>query len=641
MQIQPAKALDASEDCYREVLSTSLVPMTLRVGFYNFNSCPMLSNSGYSEEKGSSQLAIPLTSLLPEIAHHVVSLSQSSIAKNIYAKAQPVIRLVSNEFRDMISIENVDTETLLLAPLENSNGPKLSNNTITYSTDIISCEKDEFFWLRQICNHSNLVIVSCKFSSSEISDKESDFHKMLNAVFQVNPTISVLVDNEGEFCFYNKESCRNNQKLNSQEFATQLEIGLSEILLFDSLLLKSNESKKATPYHSAVQRIIDYNKESSLVYQKLEADFENQGPIGSLTPWLSWRNVFKRFISLFSPKTEHHKSSLENNESFVSLQRNSQNCQTLFAHFLKADQLAISYANAHRSSFILIYCLGAFALINAAIAIGYSYIGWLALTSALCEFVALIGIFFLYRNDHKKSYHIKWLEYRSLAEMLRTSPLLNCLGVMPSARGVEHHRHEAEITSEKSAGRVWLIIYIETLMRWIGNSHLEINQQKLLSAKRFLKETVLKNQIEYHKQNAHKMHIIGHNLGHFSYVLFILAFIFVSGKLITKLLAAMNLGIDYQTLSQVGHGLGFLAAICPMIGSAAFAIRNHAEFDISSQRSLGTLKRLTQSVANLDRMQSPLSYSELVGQSNDASLIMQSETADWLEIYAVKETEPG
>ena len=78
-----------------------------------------------------------------------------------------------------------------------------------------------------------------------------------------------------------------------------------------------------------------------------------------------------------------------------------------------------------------------------------------------------------------------------------------------------------------------------------------------------------------------------------------------------------------------------------MLGSAAFAIRNHAEFDISSQRSLAMLKSLKKDVEILNKMGDFANYQELVQQTIDTSLVMQSETADWLEIYEVKETEPG
>ena len=374
-----------------------------------------------------------------------------------------------------------------------------------------------------------------------------------------------------------------------------------EILLFDSLLKGSatNEVEQGT---SALDRITEYNSEKVLCYQKCEADFEYQGPITSINSSFRWQNIFKSFVNALSTKSEnkneprsdvHDEHKLKDNYSELNLfhLKKSDNCHKLFAQFLRADQLAVHYANAHRSSFIIIYWLGAFALINAAIAIGFSTIGWLALTSAILEFLALVSIYCVYRNDHKKNYHIKWLEYRSLAEMLRMTPLINSLGMPLSAEGFQRHRLDSDhdIIDSRSVGRTWLIIYTESLMRSINFDEVCIHQENLISAKNYLKNTLVKGQISYHQNNAKKMRVVGHNLGSICYALFFLAFAFVSGKLITKLLAALHLGIDYQLLSHIGHGLGVLAAICPMLGSAAFAIRSNMSIEPDSFLALSSL----------------------------------------------------
>ena len=53
------------------------------------------------------------------------------------------------------------------------------------------------------------------------------------------------------------------------------------------------------------------------------------------------------------------------------------------------------------------------------------------------------------------------------------------------------------------------------------------------------------------------------------------------------------------------------------------------------------IKSLEQSTAEIQAMNQPTEYSELAKVVAKTSNFMQSETADWLEIYEVKETEPG
>ena len=661
---------NGSNNWYQQVLNESLVPMTIRVGCIQTNTGVRKLNRNFIPEK-----------IIHHIADELEQLIQEPVAKWIYAKESPVIRIVSNSTSNFSKQRNAGFENLLISSeFERSNSENSEQDgSIFFSKEITEKKSATNFIFNQISSQSDVLVVDAstidESRAPECETMRSDIELLIseNIALEYSPCLIVLRENE-LFDFVSANSANVTTGLNVKELHLKLDSELKEILLFESLLnthnhknedvkdsgdglgsedIKEHSENKANleEHNEAVQRIIDYNAESSLEMQELGSDFEYQGPIASSNSLISWHKVFRKFVSFLSPKIPRLKDNLTQqspgsetleNENLQS-QQSSQTCHKLFAQFLRADHLAIRYANAHRSSFILIYCLGAFALINAAIAIGFAKIGWLALTSALLEFFALVGIFKLYKNDHNKRYHIKWLEYRSLAEMLRMAPLLNSLGITQSARGFERHRkqHDPELANKHNVGRIWLIIFTESLMRWINFDRVKINHKSLRSAKVFLREKILNSQINYHQDNAHKMHIVGHNLGHFSFILFVLAFVFVSGKLLTKFLASMQWGIDEVMLSQAGHGLGVLAAVCPMIGSAAFAIRNHAEFDISSQRSLAMLKNLKGDIDALDNMPEPIQYEELVELTVKTSLTMQSETADWLEIYEVKETEPG
>lgn len=639
LEFNSEKSTDKHQnDWYKNVLTEALVPMTIRIGCIHGNS---IADLPFDVKE-----SVTSTKIMQAIAACMSGLTNQPIATSIYSKNQPVMRLVSNQKMNVSSADGVQIENLIIDSVveKKQDINSIQQSEILFSTEVFDIESQPDFILNQIASQSDLLIID------DSSPNIEQF--ILNILASNESPCLVIIRGDESFDFAQSDSTKTTRKLNESQLFSNLELELNEILLFDSLLKTNAEEHDSSNAIDAVQtkeavlRIVDYANESSLEVQDIESDFEYQGPIASSGTWISWHNVFRNFVSFLSPKTTKKEIQAKLKETVkgnLDAQKSSENCHKLFAQFLRADLLAIRYANAHRSSFILIYCLGAFALINAAIAIGFSQIGWLALTSALTEFFALVGIFILYRNDHKKHYHIKWLEYRSLAEMLRMAPLLNSIGITQSARGFERHRkhHDPELADKHNTGRTWLIIYTESLMRWIDFDRVKINYGTLLSAKQFLRETILKSQIKYHQNNAHKMQIVGHNLGHFSYILFVLAFIFVSGKLLTKFLSAMHLGIDYELLSHAGHGLGVLAAVCPMIGSAAFAIRNHAEFDISSQRSLAMLKNLKTDIEALDEMSEPTKYSELVEQTIKTSLTMQSETADWLEIYEVKETEPG
>jgi hypothetical protein len=650
MQNQVDKNLEHGPCWYQEALEQSLAPMTLRLGFLN----PIGKKSNGDNEPHQNLI----DGLVKFIASSMNSLSKEANAKRIYARQTPIVRFVSENIIEIEPLENIKFENLFVSEINEHGFDQITpsanlqntkyKHSITYSSQVFTEDENKDFISKKIIEQSDVIILNGKGVTDE----------QLNDYLQKAISVSaypcfVICREDNSFDFIEVISAKSEHVVSYEILQSKLAIEIKEILLFDSLL-NENDINGVAQGTSALDRITEYNSENVLSYQQCEADFECQGPITRINSSFQWQNIFKSFVNILAVKSKSKAESKsvvneqkdkkpEKEISNLSHQKNSDNCHKLFAQFLRADQLAVYYANAHRSSFIIIYWLGAFALINAVIAIGFDTVGWLALTSAILEFLALISIYCVYRNDHKKSYHIKWLEYRSLAEMLRMTPQLNSLGMPLSAEGFERHRLDSEhdIIDGHSVGRTWLIIYTESLMRSINFDQVVINEDSLKSAKNYLQNTLIKGQITYHQNNAKKMRVVGHNLGSISYILFCLAFTFVSAKLMTKLLAALNLGIDYQLLSYIGHGLGVLAAVCPILGSAAFAIRNHAEFDISSQRSLAMQKQLNKQSANLQDMQQPTDYEKLLEYSINTSIVMQAETADWLDIYQVKETEPA
>ena len=84
-------------------------------------------------------------------------------------------------------------------------------------------------------------------------------------------------------------------------------------------------------------------------------------------------------------------------------------------------------------------------------------------------------------------------------------------------------------------------------------------------------------------------------------------------------------------------GAALLAAVLPAFASAAFAIRNHAEFDITAQRSQSMrvkLSRLRQQLAD-----APCDSKALADILLKTAETTMGETADWLQIFEVKQSE--
>ena len=303
-----------------------------------------------------------------------------------------------------------------------------------------------------------------------------------------------------------------------------------------------------------------------------------------------------------------------------------------YAAFLYADRLANYFSRTHRSTFVLIYLFGAAALIAAALALMLKVLHWneAGFGLVLLELVLLIVILLLYRQDrHQQKYHKRWLEYRHLAEALRPLHYFALTGrafTPPSGAG--------------QAGQLWQALYIETLHRWAGFSRVLSDAASIRQVQHFTTAVWLRGQIDYHSKNAAVMGILAEKLEHCNHGLFFVTLGCVAMKLLTAILAWVMPPADYP-LHDLMNPLAYLLAlgviVLPILATAVYAIRNHAEFDISAQRSLAMRAALIQAYQDLN--QQAFTATELTEEMRRIAAITLQENSAWLDIFKVKQSE--
>ncbi len=301
-----------------------------------------------------------------------------------------------------------------------------------------------------------------------------------------------------------------------------------------------------------------------------------------------------------------------------------------FSAFLRADQLAVYYSDLHRSVFMTVYILGALALSAAASALYFEH---LVVLFAVLELFLLVAISALVFMDHRRRYHERWIDYRTLAELLRPMIYLAMVGWTVPLTLVRDRAEEIgrERLGHAGPARSWVFMHFETIVRHAGVLGVKLEPEYLKACRSYISEVWLSHQIAYHVRNAARSHLFGRRLFWISLVLFMATVAIVILKLIVHEVQ------DESWLHAIPAGL--LAAIFPAVASAAYAIRSHAEFDILSQRSQTMRIRLTRRRNTLDT--TPL-HSDRIGEElcKSAELMFQ-ETADWAEIFEVKEVEPA
>ncbi len=380
-------------------------------------------------------------------------------------------------------------------------------------------------------------------------------------------------------------------------------------------------------------------------------DFNFQGVIKSPFSWsekVMGSNVFDSFKRLLTnaKKVRFYKAQMRRADAVntadkpqSSQPQNLREAHNWFGYFLRADTLAKRFASVHRSTYLLIYFFAAIALIIAAVALTYQDKKALVILLIFCEFLALALIYILYMTDHHN--HHKWLQNRCLAEAIRPNIYLNQFGRCFSffnIRSSDEFMYR-EIMGHSHSGAQWVCIQQELINRHLGFGHCRYTPSFLKQSTAFLTTAWLSGQISYHLTNAAKMQVIGQKFSKSTHWLFFLTVfaLFIKAALAFEVLGDIE---DSLWLTHLYKTSSLFTAIFPILGAAMFAIRNHSEFDISAQRSLTMLAFFNSIYSTISAKKCETSDC-LDAELKRLTDVSAQEMSDWLEIYEVKESEPG
>ena len=651
---------------YQQFVDSPLVPMTLRVGV-----------AGHREHASINQnndvLIKQITTLYSQIHTQLKRCYQHVHAQTLYAKADPVLRLTSSmaDGADRLLLEPaLVKEHYELACI-------LPFDAHEYARDFDADSQAAFFKLLQKAHYqtteSKVLELDGRRDKADIAYRDCAEVLVKNcdvlvalydgkdkagygtawttrlALTEKIPVIWIDTEHPNHLYFLHTE---NGKTITEPFTESALHEWLGHILLFDTLLSDPEATQKNDLTWRILQRFTMFASEPGLsLSSEIAPNFNDRGPI-SMTRGRSslLHNGFACLRRLLiSPKKIRqeallHKQQLpqsaqltEEKGPLPAEQLHSPASHAYFAAYLRADRLAGFYASMHRSTFMYIYLFGAAALMVAALAIAFSdpdMYGKTALFCALIEMVLLLLIYMLYKRDHYTRLHDRWLEYRCIAEFLRPTLFLS---LFSSHFPMRRFRDSEEVLGRNLLGhggpeRCWAYLYTETVLRWTGFSGRKIEGKYLSDALGFTQKHWISEQYHYHTHNAIAMKQMGRRLAKISEGMFIATIIVVAAKiLLTQYLPGLYI---------ISKLCGLLAAWLPVIGTTAFAIRNHAEFEISAQRSLSAREVLLGYHCKISSLgTAALTLKEVEGLLRELTAQSITETADWLEIYEVKDTE--
>ena len=309
-----------------------------------------------------------------------------------------------------------------------------------------------------------------------------------------------------------------------------------------------------------------------------------------------------------------------------------------------ADALAIRYADATRSAYVLIAFIGATAVLAGLLTLfAEERSGEWKVAALFFEGVILaIAGLYLFRPAHTERWHQRMVEYRAVAELLRHQRFVYALG---SADRLE--RTGDRTWREPDA---WVGWYVRATMRELGFPSTRVSGKHRSDVLASFREEELvghEGQIGYNGSIADRFQTLDERLGK----------IVTRAFMITLLAAAVGVAVlgsilflDYLTLidhKKAEHEIHLLKpyftiimAFVPALIAAVHGIRFQMEFDNTAKRAAATRRELLKIAEALDAPGATPGRKYCVSYVRLANEAMSSDLAGWSNVYRGKAPEP-
>lgn len=304
----------------------------------------------------------------------------------------------------------------------------------------------------------------------------------------------------------------------------------------------------------------------------------------------------------------------------------------LRGHYAWADKRGDLYADAYRSSYILIYLLSAAAVFMALLPMAAQlHHGTVKSTSVAFELVILLLIVLLLWLESTRHWHERWMEYRLLAELIRQVRIL-----IPFGGGRPFPRVPAHLGIYGNLDQTWMYWHMRAISRATGIPNEKITPRYVHDCLDYVGKIVgvgAAGQLQFHHQAERSSHRMRHRLHVASTVLFFLT--------IVSIATHFALGLPWlhaveQQYPSIDGWLVLLAATLPALGAALAGIANQGEFARLAKRSAamaGAFEEFAEQIRALEseaeRGEKLLSLARVGQLAAKIAEVMVDEVSDW------------
>jgi hypothetical protein len=298
-------------------------------------------------------------------------------------------------------------------------------------------------------------------------------------------------------------------------------------------------------------------------------------------------------------------------------------------HYAWANGLSIYYGNLHRSAFLVNFLLAACAVFLALVCVAAGIAGRWQTGWILAELIVILVILGLTRLGRRRHWHQRWIDYRTLAERLRVA---RCAS--PFGGGGPQVVHAGHLAGYGNPLRTWMHWHFRAIERAAGLPNAKCDGAYLASCQEFWRESLLTDQILYHRLSADRFGMLDRRLHVAGDALFVLTLVACALHV-----AHLWAGGDPRFTWLPHWTPGWLtlgAAFFPALGAAFAAIRSQSEALRLAQRSRAMddgLTRLRMDLASVSTEGAALNSLRLRECFDRVSDLMIREMLDWRVVF--------
>jgi hypothetical protein len=290
-------------------------------------------------------------------------------------------------------------------------------------------------------------------------------------------------------------------------------------------------------------------------------------------------------------------------------------------HLVRADILALRFQRLYHGSGSLIYLLTVLAVFVAAFHGLFTPEEPLVLVAEIALLLIVLALFFL---GQREKWHNRWLDYRFLAERLRSALFMALVNVkMTPVRPL------CNLTLAFPP-KAWMVGAFSTL--WVQQPRFKIPDSSVFSElKDFTLRAWINDQILYHASIRDRYYQRHRYMVLASFALFALTIIVVLLHIIL-----LEVGVDHDAMANTW---GLMAIFLPAAAASITAIRTHRDYLRNSRLSAGMARYLEEMKVQIEKA---TNHEDFLGLVKEIEETMQHENQDWrVEIRFHKPEVPG